>query len=241
MTTESIRLSKYMAELGLCSRSEADRLIESGRVLVDGVVVDELGSRVQPGQKVTLSAEVQRAQPDRVTIIIYKPAGFEVEGDNWLEGARPLLTKARHSPNDHSGIYPLRRHLDNQHLPVPLAEAATGLLVLTQDKNLAQRIGKDCELEYLVWVADELSNEQIERLNNVARHREKPLSAFKATRQGDKQLRIVLRNPPPVWLGELAEAAGLELTGVKRIRIGRFALGALEPGKWRYVGMGERF
>lgn len=241
MTTESLRLSKYMAELGLCSRSEADRLIESGRVLVDGKVVDTLGSRVTRDQKITLSDDVRMAQPDRVTIVVYKPAGFEVEGDDWLEGARPLLTKARHSPTDKSGIYPLRRHLDHQNLPVPLAEAATGLLVLTQDKTLAQRISKDCELEYLIWVEDEVSAEQVTRLNNVARNREKPLTAFKASRQGDHQIRIVLRNPPKVWLGEIAEAAGLVLTGVKRIRIGSFSLGTLESGKWRYVGLGERF
>ncbi|MBE9608439.1 S4 domain-containing protein [Chitinilyticum piscinae] len=240
MDHETLRLSKYMAELGLCSRSEADRLIETGRVMVDGKVVDTLGSRVKRGQKVTLSEEVRQNQPDSVTLILNKPAGIDMAGEKWLDEARPLLGKSRQSPSDQSGIYPLRRHLDQQHLPAALAEAATGLVVLTQDKHLADRIRKDCELEYLLWVEEAVTPEQISKLEKTARFREVPLKGFKASRQSEQQIRIVLRNPPALWLGELAEAAGLTLTAVKRIRIGRLALGPLESGKWRYVGSSER-
>ncbi len=73
---EPIRLSKRMAELGLCSRREADEYIAKGWVKVDGVVVDQLGSKVLPQQKITLDAQASATQNNRVTILINKPVGY---------------------------------------------------------------------------------------------------------------------------------------------------------------------
>ena len=70
-----IRLSKLMAERGLCSRREADRLIEQGVVLVNGQVVNRLGSRFDPTVNITLAPESQRARLRLVTVLLNKPPG----------------------------------------------------------------------------------------------------------------------------------------------------------------------
>ncbi|XZG69701.1 S4 domain-containing protein [Chitinibacteraceae bacterium HSL-7] len=240
MDQDTLRLSKYMAELGLCSRSEADRLIEAGHVRVDGQVVDTLGCRVRRGQKVTLADTVRHNQPEVVTLVLHKPAGIDMTDDDWLDAARPVLSKARHSELDQSGIYPLRRHLDRQHLPATLVEPATGLVVFTQDKSLADRVRKDCEQEFLVWVEETITPEQITKLEKTARFGDVVLKGLKASRQSDTQLRVVVRNPPVFWLSDLLETAGLTPVEVKRIRIGRLALGQLEEGQWRYLAPTER-
>ena len=73
---EKIRISKLLSEQGLCSRREADQFIEQGLVTVDGVVVNELGSRAFPHQKIELKKEAKLAQNARVTVLLHKPVGF---------------------------------------------------------------------------------------------------------------------------------------------------------------------
>src|SRR3546814_11996279 len=73
---EKIRISKLMAEQGLCSRREADAYIERGWVRVDGQVVSELGSKAWPDQKITLDKQAQKRQTARGTILMNKPVGY---------------------------------------------------------------------------------------------------------------------------------------------------------------------
>lgn len=73
---EELRLSKRLAELGLCSRREADEYIAKGWVKVDGVVVDVLGSKVLPSQVVSLEPAAKATQAGRVTILVNKPVGY---------------------------------------------------------------------------------------------------------------------------------------------------------------------
>ncbi|HND86363.1 MAG TPA: S4 domain-containing protein, partial [Pseudobdellovibrionaceae bacterium] len=71
-----MRLSKLMSERGFCSRREADRYIELGLVRVNGVVVQELGTKVSPDVRITLEADALREQKSLVTIILNKPIGY---------------------------------------------------------------------------------------------------------------------------------------------------------------------
>src|SRR5690606_15811251 len=70
------RLSKHMAELGLCSRREADEWIVNGWVKVNGVVTDTLGTRVAPDARIEVSASAQQSQSESVTILLHKPVGY---------------------------------------------------------------------------------------------------------------------------------------------------------------------
>src|SRR5262245_11507820 len=76
MSGESIRLSKLMAQRGLCSRREADAFIEQGLVLVNGVVIDQLGTRVAPDVEITLAPQALKKQNRLVSIILNKPIGY---------------------------------------------------------------------------------------------------------------------------------------------------------------------
>jgi len=73
---EMLRLSKLMASRGICSRREADLLISAGLVLVEGVMVRELGTKVMPEARVELLPEAQRRQASQVTLILHKPVGY---------------------------------------------------------------------------------------------------------------------------------------------------------------------
>src|SRR3990172_5167054 len=102
---EKIRVSKLMSEQGLCSRREADGYIERGWVLVDGVPVTELGTRIYPHQRITLAKAAQSRQQASVTILLNKPVGY-VSGQP-EPGYRPavtLVTAQSHFKGDRSPL-----------------------------------------------------------------------------------------------------------------------------------------
>ncbi len=76
MSDNLIRLSKLMAQRGICSRREADAFIEQGLVTVDGVVINQLGTKVSPNTRIKLAAEARKQQNNLVTIILHKPIGY---------------------------------------------------------------------------------------------------------------------------------------------------------------------
>src|SRR5690606_5663857 len=98
---EKIRISKLMAERGMCSRREADAYIERGWVRVDGVVVSELGSKAYPNQKITLDKQAQRRQGSRVTILLNKPVGYvSAQAERGYRPAVSLITaRTLHNPS----------------------------------------------------------------------------------------------------------------------------------------------
>src|SRR5258706_7503826 len=87
---EKVRVSKLMSEQGICSRREADSYIERGWVLVDGVPVTELGTRVFPNQKITLARQAQSRQDASVTILLHKPITYVSAPSE--DGYKPILT-----------------------------------------------------------------------------------------------------------------------------------------------------
>lgn len=150
------RLNKRMAELGLCSRREADAWIEQGWVRVNGQVAG-MGMQVTPADRITVDKAAQDKQQQQVTILLHKPMGY-VSGQA-EDGHQPAVTliqarnhwqgdpsRIRFSPQQLRGLAPAGR----------LDIDSTGLLVLTQDGRVArQLIGEDSEMEkeYLVRVA----------------------------------------------------------------------------------------
>ena len=153
----SLRLSKRMSELGLASRREADEWIARGWVRVDGRVVSELGSRVVPGQHITIDARARNAQAQLVTVLLNKPVGYvSGQAEDGYQPARVLVTPDRQWREDRSGIRFLPQHLRSLVPAGRLDIDSVGLLVLTQDGRIArQLIGEDSEVEkeYLVRVA----------------------------------------------------------------------------------------
>ncbi|MCI2807503.1 pseudouridine synthase [Eoetvoesiella caeni] len=242
---EKIRISKLMAEQGLCSRREADGYIERGWVRVDGVVVSELGSKAYPNQKITLDKMAQRRQTSRVTILLNKPVGY-VSGQA-EQGYRPAASLISARTQYHADRATVR--FDPAHLR-GLAPAgrldidSQGLLVLTQDGRIArQLINDDSELEkeYLVRVEGKISGNGLKLLNHGLSLDGKVLRPAHVTWQNDDQLRFILQEGKKRQIRRMCEQVGLKVVGLKRVRMGRVVLGDLPPGQWRYLREGERF
>lgn len=247
--TEPVRLSKRMSELGLCSRREADEWIERGWVRVDGVVISELGSKVLPGQRITVERQAAAQQARRVTVLLNKPVGYvSGQAEDGYKPAVTLITAENRWKEDKA---PMQFHPSQLRSLVPAGRLdidSVGLLVLTQDGRIAkQLIGEDTsvEKEYLVRVKyskpGQLPDADLKLLNHGLSLDGKKLLPAKVRWQNDDQLSFVLREGKKRQIRRMCEAVGLKVLGLKRVRIGGVKLGNLPPGQWRYLGPDERF
>ncbi|HEY0562871.1 MAG TPA: pseudouridine synthase [Methylophilus sp.] len=250
VNVEQPRLSKVMAERGLCSRREADDWIVNGWVKVDGVIVDTLGTRIAPDAEIVVSGYAKEYQEDNVTILLHKPVGYVsgqaeddyqpaivlVHPDNeWLDDPELNAQKAKQFQRKFlKGLAPAGR----------LDIDSTGLLVLTQDGRIARHlIGEDStvEKEYLVRVEGELSEHGLTMLNHGLSLDGVKLKPAKVSWQNEDQLRFVLREGKKRQIRRMCEMVGLHVVGLKRVRIGSVNLGKLPVGQWRYLRADERF
>jgi 23S rRNA pseudouridine2604 synthase len=242
---EKVRLSKLMAAQGLCSRREADTYIERGWVFVDGERVSELGTRIFPHQKITLSRAAASEQTARVTILLNKPIGY-VSGqpEPGYKPAVALIAPGSQWAEDRAALAFQRGHLKGLAPAGRLDIDSTGLLVLTQDGRIArQLIGQDRELEkeYLVRVQGKLPAAGLALLNHGLSLDGEPLKPAQVTWQNRDQLRFILKQGKKRQIRRMCELVGLGVVGLKRVRIGRVALGDLPIGQWRYLRADERF
>jgi 23S rRNA pseudouridine2604 synthase len=244
------RLSKRMAELGLCSRREADEWIVNGWVKVNGVVMSELGTRVSKSAEISVSKEAEQHQSEVVTILLHKPIGY-VSGQA-EDGYQPAIVLIH--PDNQWQDDPLLHHSQPREFQrgflKGLAPAgrldidSTGLLVLTQDGRVARHlIGEDStvEKEYLVRVEGDLSYNNLDLLNHGLSLDGVKLKPAKVSWQNEHQLRFVLREGRKRQIRRMCELVGLKVLGLKRIRIGSITLGKLPIGEWRYLRPEERF
>lgn len=232
-----------MSERGLCSRREADEYIERGWVYVDGVRVDELGTRMSASQSVTLDKRVERVS--RVTILLHKPLGY-VSGqpEPGYQPAVTLIVPANRFAGDNPSTRFQREHLKGLAPAGRLDIDSTGLLVFTQDGRTAKLlIGEDSpiEKEYLVRIEGRLDEAGLKLLNHGLSLDGAALKPARVTRQGRDQLRFVLHEGKKRQIRRMCELVGLKVTGLKRLRIGRIGLGDLPPGQWRYLHGYEKF
>jgi 23S rRNA pseudouridine2604 synthase len=245
----SVRLSKRMSELGIASRREADEWIARGWVRVDDQVVSELGSRVLPHQRVTVDAKAKHQQAQRVTVLVHKPVGYvSGQAEDGYEPAVVLVTPANQWREDRSGTRFLREHL---HSLVPAGRLdidSVGLLVLTQDGRVAkQLVGEDSAIdkEYLVRVAsargEGLDAHGLALLRHGLELDGEALRPAQVEWVNDDQLRFVLTQGKKRQIRRMCEAVGLQVLGLKRVRIGNVMLGDLPSGCWRYLRADERF
>jgi 23S rRNA pseudouridine2604 synthase len=233
--TQGIRISKLMAERGLCSRREADAWIERGMVFVNGERVTQLGTRAAADATITLAGEARAQQARQVTILLHKPVGYvSGQAEDGYKPAVTLISAASQYADDMSQRF-RPAHLKGLAPAGRLDIDSTGLLVLTQDGRVArQLIGEDSgiEKEYLVRVAGQLDARGLALLNHGLSLDGKALRPARVERVNDDQLRFVLKE---------GRKRQIRLTGLKRVRIGRVCLGDIPSGQWRYLRDGERF
>jgi 23S rRNA pseudouridine2604 synthase len=246
--SEPVRLSKRMSELGLASRREADEWIERGWVKVNGAVA-VLGQKVTEVDKIDIEKAAAKEQAERVTVLINKPIGY-VSGQA-EDGYEPavVLVKPEHRWNgDRTQTRFAREQLKSLVPAGRLDIDSTGLLVLTQDGRVAKHlIGEDSavEKEYLVRVqfarSNRFTDSDLQRLNHGLSLDGQALKPAKVWWQNEDQLRFILNEGKKRQIRRMCEMVGLQVVGLKRIRIGGIELGDLPIGKWRYLSKFESF
>jgi len=234
-----------MSQRGLCSRREADRYIADGMVQVDGETVDTLGTRVDPRSDIRLSGAARRDSERKVTILLNKPVGY-VSGspEGSYRPAVTLITPDTRFHRDHSPLRFSRGHLRGLAPAGRLDIDSQGLLVLTQDGRVARRLigpSSGIEKEYLVRVRGPVDEPRLERLRFGIELDGRPLKRARVTRLNDQQLQFVLTEGRKRQIRRMCREVGLEVTGLKRVRIGRVRLGGLPEGQWRYLSPQEQF
>lgn len=242
---EPVRISKLLSERGLCSRREADHFIEQGLVLVDGVRVTQLGTKVLPSQTITLDTPAKQQLAQQVTFLFHKPMGIvSGQAEPGYKNAATLITPESQMIGDRSGIQFVWEHLDGLAPAGRLDIDSTGLLVLTQNGTIAkQLIGNETKIEkeYLVRVSGELTERGLALLNHGLHLDGRALRPAQVSRLNEDQLRFILREGRKRQIRRMCELVGLQVTGLKRVRIGRIMLGHLPVGEWRYLAPDESF
>lgn len=238
-----IRVSKLMAERGLCSRREADSYIERGLVFVDGKRLNELGTRTSPDAVITLAPEAQANQAQQMTVILHKPIGYvSGQAEDGHQPALTLIGPTTQMPEDRPRFRSM--HLKGMAPAGRLDIDSTGLLVLTQDGRVArQLIGENSTVdkEYLVRVEGKLDERGLALLNHGLELDDRKLKPARVTWANEDQLRFVLNEGRKRQIRRMCELVGLHVTGLKRVRIGRIRLGELPLGEWRFLRPGESF
>ena len=231
---ELVRLAKHLAQMLPCSRSEAEQYIQGGWVSVDGVVVEEPQFKVLH-QTIALSQDASLLAPTAVTLLLHKPAGLAAD-----------LQLASRANDDRSGIKQLKKHLAAE-LLTPLPLPASGLVVFSDDWRVARKLRDDAatlEHELVVDVAGSIKPGGLERLNRVDHgftFNGKLLGQAKVSWQSEARLRFALKGEQPGQIAYFCDSVGLQITGMKRLRIGRVPLRGLAAGQWRYLLPDERF
>ena len=225
------RLNKYLAHAGVGSRRHCDELILAGRVSVDGTTVRELGTRVEPGQRVAVDGEPVRSERP-VYWLVHKPRGYLCT--NHDPAGRPLALDL--VPHVDQRVYTVGR----------LDEDSEGLLLLTNDGELAHRLMHPrygVEKTYLVQVAGVPRREDLQKLLQgvwLAEGHVKAKSVKRLKTQGESTwLRITLSEGKNREIRRMLARLHHKVMRLRRTAIGPVELGSLSKGKSRRLSQAE--
>lgn len=214
-----VRLNKFINDSGYCSRREADRLIEEGRVKVNGKVVG-LGTKITDKDNVKVNGQLIKAPEEYVYIALNKPVGVTSTTD------RSDKTNVVDFIN-----YPLRIfHIGR------LDKDSEGLLLLTNDGDIVNKIlraGNSHEKEYEVVVDKPLTPDFAQRMSKGVRILGTVTKPCKCVQEGTYKFRITLTQGLNRQIRRMCETLGYEVTKLKRVRIMNIRLAPLKTGQWR--------
>jgi len=223
------RLQKILARAGIASRRKAEELISEGKVRVDGIVVTEMGIRVDPEtQKIECDGRPVVSPEKKVYILLHKPAGF-LSTVHDPQG-RPIITDLL--PGIKERIYPVGR----------LDLTTEGALLLTNDGELAQEIlhpSREVNKTYVAKVKGRPSPEKLAALSKgIDLDGRKTWPAELTVLENEQQsttIKIVIHEGRKRQVRKMFEAVGHPVIQLKRIAYGQLVLGKLKPGKYRFL------
>lgn len=225
MEENGVRLNKWIADSGFCSRREADRLISEKKITIDGRT-GELGDKVMPGMKVCVNGRPVRRQQHKVYIALNKPEGVVCTADR--REPMNVVDYVGHPER----IFPIGR----------LDKDSSGLLLMTNDGEIVNRIlraaGKH-EKEYVVTVNKPITPEFLERMAGGVEILDTVTLPCRITQEDRFTFRIVLVQGLNRQIRRMCEALGYRVLALTRVRIMNVQLSRLKPGHWRNLTPAE--
>lgn len=216
---ELIRLNKYISETGICSRREADKLIEAGRVTIEGVVA-EMGTRVKENTDVKVDGKSIKKVEELVYIALNKPVGITCTTERNVKGN--IVDFVKHKKR----IFPIGR----------LDKDSQGLILLTNDGDIVNKIlraGNNHEKEYIVSVNKPITDKFIKDMSSGVRILGTITKKCIVKRESKYVFRIILTQGMNRQIRRMCEALGYKVTKLERIRIMNINLDGIKMGKYR--------
>ncbi|MDG3087436.1 23S rRNA pseudouridine(2604) synthase RluF [Vibrio hannami] len=218
---EAKRLNKFISETGYCSRREADRLIEQGRVTINGSV-PEMGTKVFPGDEVLVDGNPLKKKEKPIYIALNKPTGITCTTERDVEGN--IVDYIGHKQR----IFPIGR----------LDKPSDGLIFLTNDGDIVNKIlraGNNHEKEYVVRVDKPITQEFINKMSSGVDILDTTTLPCKVSKETKFSFRIVLTQGLNRQIRRMCEALGYEVFKLRRVRIMNITIDGIPNGKWRYL------
>jgi 23S rRNA pseudouridine2604 synthase len=237
---EPQRVNRWLARSGVCSRREAESLIASGLVSIDGKVVGDAGRKIEPGQTLTLADAATGALGSALTVVLHKPVGVvSAQPEPGQVPAVRLLT--REGLVGESPVIPGR---ETRLAPVGRLDMdSRGLLILSEDGVVAKAVigpRSELEKEYRVAVIGEIGEARLARLRHGLELDGRRLKRADVSVIGDGRLRIVLREGRNRQIRRMCELVDLKVVDLFRVRVGPVRLGDLPERRWRLLTADER-
>ncbi len=215
------RINKYISDSGFCSRREADKMIERGRVFINGRR-PEIGVKVGPNDEVEVDGEIISVKTEKVYLAFNKPTSVTCTTDS----------KDRSNIIDYINfderIFPIGR----------LDKMSEGLIFLTNDGDVVNKIlraGNRHEKEYEVEVNREVTSKFLERMGNGVHINGTRTKRCKVSRVDKFRFKIILTQGLNRQIRKMCEELGYGVKKLKRVRIMNVRLGNLGKGRWRYL------
>ena len=237
------RVSKLMAQRGLCSRRVAERLIAAGFVTVDGFTQREQGWKAPANAQITIDPRGQEWLDQALTLVMNKPVGVvSTQPEGAQVPAWKLLIRANAEGQVPAEVME-RITAQPWYFSVTgrLDKDSRGLLIMTQDGVLAKQItaGHRFTKHYEVQFSESVKSAQIEQLRAIRHLDEKTLKPMVVTRMGDKALRFQLVEGRKHQIRRACQQVGLHVTDLLRTQIGPVKVGKLNTGHWRLASEAE--
>jgi 23S rRNA pseudouridine2604 synthase len=220
-----VRLNKYISETGVCSRREADKLIEAGRVTCNGLLA-VLGTQVGEADEVRVDGRLLGQRKKQIYIALNKPAGITCTTETHVEGN--IIDFVGHKER----IFPIGR----------LDKESEGLILLTNDGDIVNEILRsenNHEKEYLVTVERAVTDLALKMMADGVRIMGEITKPCKVSRVNEKTFRMILTQGLNRQIRRMCSALGYRVQHLRRVRIINIDLGTLAPGEWRELAETE--
>lgn len=217
--TDGVRINKYLSEAGVCSRRNADRLIENGEITIDGVIAD-LGTRVYDNSKVYYKGKPVIKRKNTVIYVYNKPIG--------------QVCTSKDADRDSIFNYvdfPVKVNYVGR-----LDKDSSGLLLLTNDGDLSNSIQKsrnNHEKEYHVRVNGDINQEFLDKMSNGVPILDTVTKKCRIEKTGARTFKIVLTQGLNRQIRRMCDYCGYRVVNLKRVRVMNIKLGDLRPGTFR--------